>query len=131
DAAVVECMSRREVSIGGTEGCESANLDESTSSGCTHRPAAGAVRGNGRAPANGRDETRLRVDRLWLFLRVLLGEFLAAAIRFLLRQIFLPRGDPPAVSVRIDERAHPIAPELLADRHPDLGADADGPPEQR
>src|SRR5438876_8204951 len=79
-------------------------------------------------PADGR---RLRVNRLRLLQRGLLEELRAAPIHFLLRQIFLARGDRPAVAVRIDKRAHPVAPELIGERQLDLAAGADGAIEER
>src|SRR5262245_7223037 len=66
------------------------------------------------------------MGRLWLLLGERLEEFLSSAIHLLPRQILIPCRDGPAVSVRIDERTHAIAPELIVDRHAGLSAGCDG-----
>src|SRR6476660_8698862 len=103
---MIECMSRRlrcQLWIGGVPRLRRANRP---------RRARSVERTRARQQAN-IDDVALSVGRLWLLLGERLEEFLSAEIHFLLRQVFLPCGDRPAVSVRIDKRAHAIAPELI------------------
>src|SRR5438128_10690430 len=55
--------------------------------------------------------TDLAVRRL----RELLEEFRLALLDFLARQIFLVRGDRPAISLRVDDHAAAVAPELIGE----------------